>query len=222
VIPKQKAIIFDMDGVIANTEPLKAEAHVATVRQLGGNVSAQLYAKVMGQSQETVSATFIKSSMIRCDLDTYTKIFRRVYYELLDEKLEFIPGMPNFLQILANRGYSLALVSSSYLEAIRKILTILKIDDLFKLLVSADDVKTKKPSPEPYLLALQRLKVTSQNALVFEDSEAGIISAHDSGILVVAVRHNLNITHDFSSAVYTIESFVDTSFLIRLIDKILQ
>lgn len=217
-----KAIIFDMDGVIINTEPLKAKAHVATVNQLGGNASTQLYATVMGQSQEIVSNAFIYSSKISCELDEYIKIFGEIYHQLLDKNLEYMPGMPAFIQTLPMHGYLLGLVSSSSSTTIRKISKILEFSNFFNCIVSSDDVKTKKPSPEPYLLALQKLGITGQAALVFEDSEAGIISAHESGISVIAIRHAFNQSQDFSRAIHTIDSFVDGLSITKLIEQTLQ
>jgi HAD superfamily hydrolase (TIGR01509 family) len=219
---KQKAIIFDMDGVIVNTETLKARAHVATVEQLGGRASTALYAEVMGRSYEAVSMAFISSSGISCDFSEYRKIYGQTYYELLDKELDYMPGMPDFIKIMAKCGYSLGLVSSSSSGTIDKISRTLEFDHLFKYSVSAEDVEGKKPSPEPYLLALQLADVTSENAVVFEDSESGVISAHKAGIAVISIRHAFNRSHDFSYATHTIDSFLDASSIAQLIKRIWQ
>lgn len=216
---KHKAIIFDMDGVVVNTETLKAKAHVATVEQLGGRAPTALYAHVMGRSHEVVSKAFISSSGISCDLSEYMKLYKQTYYGLLDKGLEYTPGMPDFIQTLDRCGYSLGLVSSSSSDTVDKISRTLEFDPLFRYTVSAEDVETKKPSPEPYLLALQRADVASENALVFEDSEAGVISAHKAGIVVIAIRHVFNRSHDFSYAAHTIESFTDTQAVMQLIES---
>lgn len=98
----------------------------------------------MGQSQEIVSNAFISSSMISCDVSEYINIFEKIYHELLDNKLEYLPGMPNFINVLVSRGYPLGLVSSSSLATIKKISQVLNFDNLFTFTISSDDVKKQR------------------------------------------------------------------------------
>lgn len=217
-----KAVLFDMDGVIALTEYIKAEAHVGTIQQLGGKASANTYLEMIGQSHEKIRNAFIKASGIKVDPTTYSKIFRKIYNKLITERLEIRPGAKNLVKGLRKRGYLLGIVSSSSSSSIKQILTTGEILDDFKLYISSEDVKENKPNPEPYLLALKRLGVQPDDTLAFEDSSTGIVSARGAGIQVIAVRHDHNSNQNFDGTLAVLDSFLDTSTLLDMIDKVLH
>ena len=216
-----KAVLFDMDGVIALTEYIKARAHVATIEQLGGRASPDLYLRMIGQSHAAIRSAYLKTSGVEADPAVYSKTFRPIYNQLIADELEIRPGAKELVTELRARGYLLGIVSSSSTSSIVKILTAGGLIDDFQTSISADDVSKTKPDPEPYLLALKRLEAPCHQSLAFEDSSTGIESARGAGIRVIGVRHEHNLTQDFSGAIAVLDSFLNTGSILELIDSTL-
>jgi beta-phosphoglucomutase-like phosphatase (HAD superfamily) len=84
--------------------------------------------------------------------------------------------------------------------------------EYFDLVVGREDVRQHKPHPEAYVLALSRLNISAKDAVVFEDSEAGVVAGCAAGCRVVAIRHEYNRRHDFSEAMRVIESYDEFVF----------
>ncbi len=219
---KTRAILFDLDGVLVFTEPLKAEAHAATIKQFGGNVPASLYNSLIGQDHETVRGAFITASTLRIQPDKYTHLYREIYRRLLETDLKITPGSVELVRQLFVREYLLAVVTSTSKRAMQMILASAELARFFSAFVTSDDVSNKKPAADAYALALNRLKVSSNSAVAIEDSETGIDSAHKAGISVLAFRHSLNTSHDFSHADAVIDSLLDYQGIIQKIDYLLN
>jgi HAD superfamily hydrolase (TIGR01509 family) len=200
------AVMFDMDGVLADTERLKGLAHVATAAALGFAVHLDLYAEVMGQSSEKV-ALYILDSIGAKSVDPlhYENIFRGKYNTLIRKRLKPMPGAVELLEMLAG-SFRTAVVSSAERPVMDLILGRLKIVQLFDAIVSSEDVSKEKPNPEPYLLAARRLGTRNFRSVVFEDTEAGVRSAIEAGSRVIAVRHEFNLRHNFTDADLEVES----------------
>jgi len=220
-MPNQ-AVLFDLDGVLVTTEHLKAQAHVSTVERLGGKASIALYDQVMGQPHEEVRRAFLNAAGLQhADMDTYTRTFRQLYKELLENQLGTTPGVPDLLRQLAARHFRLAVVSSSSAETLNLILDRTTLSRYFDVRVAADDVKNKKPAPEAYLLALNRLSVAPSSVVVIEDSESGVKAAVGAGLPVLALRHSFNHSHDFSLAKQVLDSLTDTHAITQIIEALL-
>ena len=194
------AIMFDMDGVLADTEPLKGLAHVMAIATLGYVAHLDQYAEVMGQSSEQVALHFLNSVGAEAvDPEHYQSLFRREYAALINTQLRPMPGAIELVEMLAG-AFRIAVVSSSGRRTIDIILDRLQIIQLIDVIVSSEDVGQEKPSPEPYVLAAVRLGARNCRSVAFEDTEAGIQSAVRAGSRVIAVRHEFNRNHDFSDA----------------------
>jgi putative hydrolase of the HAD superfamily len=211
-----------MDGVLALTEPLKADAHVRTVKSLGGNARVDMYSKVMGQSFEKVRAFFSKNARIDTSPETYTQIFDQIYQVLLRTRLELTPGIMGLIHLLIAKGYLLAVVSSSPSETMDDILDGTGLSQYFDVRVSAEDVSREKPAPDSYLLALDLLNLSPTSVVVIEDSEPGIESAVGAGTKVIALRHAFNISQDFSKAHAILNSLRDIHAVTTIVDDLLR
>jgi HAD superfamily hydrolase (TIGR01509 family) len=217
---RNQAVLFDLDGVIIPTENIKGQVHAQTVASFGGNASPSLYVDYIGRSHEDVRRAYITASGIEIDPEAYTTTFRQIYHALLESDLAFSPGARELLGALARQGYRLALVSSSSLSSISLILNKLGLTAFFDTVVTADDVSRKKPAPDAYLAALDRLSLSSAQAIVFEDSQVGIQAALAAGLTVIAVRHASNHKQDFSLAFTLLDSLADTPSILRLIETL--
>lgn len=214
------AILFDLDGVLIPTENIKGQVHAQTVASFGGSVSPSLYVDLIGRAHEDVRRLFITASAIEIDPQAYTSKFRQIYHALLETDISFSPGAGELLLALSRQGYPLALVSSSSAATISLILEKLGLTGFFDAVVTADDVSHKKPAPDAYLLALERLSIPPARAVVFEDSGVGIQAASAAGATVIAVRHLVNHRQDFSPAFTVLDSLADTPSILALIETI--
>jgi HAD superfamily hydrolase (TIGR01509 family) len=215
-----QAVLFDLDGVIIPTEEIKGQVHAQTVASFGGSVSPSLYVDYIGRSHEDVRQAFITAARVEIDPEAYTRKFRQIYHALLEADLGFSPGADKLLNALAQRGYRLALVSSSSASSISLILAKLGIAGFFDAVITAEDVSRKKPAPDAYLAALKQLSISPPQAIVFEDSQVGIQAAAAAGVTVIAVRHSCNHKQDFSLAYTVLDSLADTPSILRLIETI--
>ena len=215
------AVIFDLDGVLVITEALKAQAHQEAVQFFGGRVELGFYGVVMGGSHESVRAAFMKEAALDIEPRDYSDRYGQIYESLLGSDLAVSPGVNELLKDLKQRGYALAVVTSSQQWMVDHIFAGTNISRFFDVVVSADDVARHKPAPDPYLAALELFGTPPDSALVFEDSEVGVAAAAAAGIPVIGLRHEFNAEHDFQPVDRTIQSFQDTEQVVRLVDEML-
>lgn len=214
----KRAILFDMDGVLVKTEPLKAQAHAATIQRFGGKVSRRIYREVMGQSHVRVSEAFLRAAGMDIDLREYDRVYDEIYGALLQTKLKPTPGVRKFIEAAQERGFQMTIISSSPRETMKRILEGTGLKRFFEVYVSADDVDNPKPSPDAYLLGLHLLNVPAEASIAIEDTPAGITAALRANLRVLAFRHPLNTQHSFSDASGIIGSFLDHESIFRWIN----
>ncbi len=103
-LPVHKAVLFDLDGVVALTEQLKARSHLEALRRLGGQAELADYLPLMGGAHESVRAGMIAVSGENIDPQEYTRQFREIYQELVDHELVIRPGITKLAQCIEKRG----------------------------------------------------------------------------------------------------------------------
>lgn len=218
----KKGVFFDMDGVLVQTEKLRAETHAHTVEILGGTLPISFYAEIggAGRSHNEVQKECIAKSGIAVSEGEYSNIFHAILKKRT-ETIEPIKGIPLLLWELRKNDYAIGLVSSSDRAIVEMIIIRTQLWRFFDTIVTGNDVTRIKPFPDGYLLALSQLGVSSDDAIAVEDSESGIRSAQAAKIPVIAYRHSENEKHDFSGA-KEIASFCNTSSIVRLIEEVLS
>jgi beta-phosphoglucomutase-like phosphatase (HAD superfamily) len=190
--------LFDLDGTIADTEVLKAKALSESIRKLGGNSPPEIYKKVMGKSWEVVTNTFLRHSNLESTLEQLNPLFRESYSKLIESELEDTRDAAFFLQRFNEKNFKLGLVSSASPWMIEKSLKKLRLPVSFDVIVSNADITKHKPDPEAYILSLNKLNLSADKAIAFEDSESGFQAASAAGIKVIGIKHSYNEFHDFS------------------------
>ncbi len=201
---RKRAVLWDMDGVLVPTEPLRAKAHAETVRRFGGNVPETFYLEIggAGRAHEEVRSIFMSAGgIIKVPTEEYAKVFQSYFRQLLCGILPN-PGVLGALSVLWTRSHLMGVVSSSSAEEVNFILQESGLDrfGFFGAVVTGDDVTNRKPAPDAYLLALARFSIEAEHAIAVEDSESGIGSAVSAGIRTIAFRHEYNADQDFSRA----------------------
>ena len=180
------AVVFDLDGVILETETLWNEVREGLVRERGGRWSETAQADMMGMSSTEWSRYMHDALGIPEPTEEISREVVRRMGERYAEKLPLIEGAVDAAKRLAAR-WPLGLASSSNRELIDRALDLSGLAASFRVTVSSEEVERGKPAPDVYLEAARRLGVDPARCAAIEDSASGIRSAHASGMLVVAI-----------------------------------
>jgi beta-phosphoglucomutase len=179
---KFDALLFDFDGVLADSERIHQRAWNQTLEPLGIQLDWDFYQKnFVGVSDEVA----VRERLHLTDTEGLVARKQALFRQAMAEAQPFLPDTVNLLKELSNI-YRLAVVSSSYKSEVEPPLIRAGIRQCFQLLVTGEDVQNFKPSPEPYLLAAERLR--ARQPLVIEDSDAGVASGRAAGFEVLRVN----------------------------------
>ena len=206
-LKEYQVYLFDMDGTLVNSEPLKGKALALACENYGSSVDFNIYKDVMGESWPIVTGHFFKHANISPELDEFNKHFRAHYERLLSENLELNKGAKAYIEHLNALGKKCGVVSSAATWMVKNILSALELNDAFDIVITQEHVTKHKPDPEAFNLALSKLNVSSEHTIIFEDSSAGVSAGKASGCEVIAIKHEFNGKNDLSRAVTSIGSF---------------
>jgi beta-phosphoglucomutase-like phosphatase (HAD superfamily) len=187
----KKAIIFDMDGVLLETEPQTFKFYQKYLQE---NFKILLkdedFKKKIGRKSIDFFNDILSDEDIKkIKIIDLVELKRKEFHNSLGSFVSAIPFGKELLKELKEKGYLLALASQNEKIMIEKSLEWLGIKDYFQIILSLQDIKNKKPDPEIYLLAMERLGVKPEESIIIEDSESGILAAKKSGAYVVALQH---------------------------------
>jgi HAD superfamily hydrolase (TIGR01509 family) len=194
-----KAVIFDMDGVIVDSEPINYEVIRITFEKAGVKISKKEFIEewvVKG----TGSREAIKRHDIKMSLEDLQKIKKKIYLDVLKRKVKLKPDAKRTI-INLHKKYKLALASQGHRYNIDIIVKKFKLSKFFQAIIGKQDVNKGKPNPEIFLKASKELKVKPEECLVIEDTEKGIIAAKRAGMICIAVPDSWTKRYnDFSKA----------------------
>jgi len=189
-----KALIFDLDGVLVDSEPLHQRSWLEAFERFGLTLSDGERELLHGRRGEQVLRLLREkrgASAPQGDWDGILAAKRALFAESMRRELRPVPGADAFLR--RHKGsLRLGLVSSARLQLIGQTLMIMNWRNIFEVLVGAEHVAEPKPHPEPYGRAADRFKLDPRQCLVFEDSRVGIASAIKAGCRVCAVATSLS------------------------------
>jgi len=184
---KIDCVIFDMDGVIINTEPLHKKAYFKTFTSLGLDVSDKLYHSLTGTS--TINAFQQLISHFQLDEDPQKLVLKkRAFFNELfytDKELDLIEGVLNIIQYFYHKDKALVLASSASMETINRVFTRFNLDQYFVAKLSGADLAQSKPHPEIFEKAAIAGNTPKENCIVIEDSDNGVQAANSAGIFCV-------------------------------------
>ena len=184
--PEIVAVVFDMDGVLVDTEHLWDEVREELTGEWGGRYTPEAQEAMMGMSSHEWSRYLHETVGLRESPETINaEVVRRMLarYEI---ELPVVPGAGETVRRLADDGYRLAVASSSNRELIDAVLRRLELAALFEATVSSEEVGRGKPAPDVYLEAARRLDVPASRCAAVEDSASGIRAAREAGMRVIA------------------------------------
>jgi HAD superfamily hydrolase (TIGR01509 family) len=203
------SIIFDLDGLLADTERLHCLAYQDALRAYGAVVSDYEYAEHWVRSGRGINE-WISEHGLTLDPLALRAHKSRCYLDLLMSELRPMKGALALLEHLHGRK-KLALASSSYPDAVEGVLAGLGIAHYFQVIVTGLDVPQVKPAPDIFLLAAQQLGATPSQCIVLEDAEKGIIAASLAGMRCIAIPNPHTRYHDFSKATRICSSLNDVT-----------
>ena len=181
-----RALLFDLDGTIAETDSLHLPTWVDTLEPYGVEVDEEFYRdRISGRNTNEIVRELIPDltdEQRKSIGDAKEASFRERASEL-----EPLPGLVHFVERGRKLGMHIALVTNAPGENVEVILLALKLRDLFDVVVLADEVEAVKPDPAPYRAALEKTGVPADRALAFEDSVSGISSSLAAGISTVGI-----------------------------------
>lgn len=180
------AVVFDMDGVLIETEQLWDEVRADLARETGARYDAAAQRAMMGMSSPEWSALMEELGVPGPPSAINDEVVRRLLARYR-EQLPLIPGALAAVQHMADAGFTLAVASSSNKALIEHVLDASGLAPLFAAAVSSEEVARGKPSPDVYLEACRRIGVAPARAVAVEDSHSGIRSAHAAGLRVLAI-----------------------------------
>ena len=183
----QQGVLFDLDGVVVMSEHLKAQSHSATVTAFGGDVPPEFYATIMGQSHDVVRRAFIGASGKSIDPNAYSDVYESDLHTRMRSDIRAAEGAPALLASLNEHNYALALVTSSLTWMMDLALSMTQTGQHFHTKICADDVQRHKPAPDAYLLALERLQLTRQAAVVIDGHEVAVEDIEGTDALLARV-----------------------------------
>jgi len=209
------AIIFDFDGVIADTEPLHFAGFRQTLAEIGISLTeSDYYANYLGYDDRGCFIAALTTNQHPTDPSALTQLMQRkahVYLELVKDHLVIFPGVREFVREAA--AYPLAIASGALRHEIEVILEKAGLRKEFLHITSAEDVTRGKPDPQPFLQALNALNrqcpeqaITAESCLAIEDSIPGIRSAKTAGMKVLAVAntHTIQDLHEAHAVVQSL------------------
>ena len=186
-INKIKAIIFDMDGVIFDTEKVYLHIWTKVFENYGYKMRKDIYCSVLGTGRENVKKVFLSNFGENLPIDDMYIEKDEELKRAVDNGIPLKNGAYEILLYLKKNNYKIALATSAIQERALKQLSNANIKEFFDAIVCRDEVKETKPNPEIFLKAAEKLGVSPDRCIVIEDSSAGIKAAYDAGMIAIHV-----------------------------------
>ena len=213
-----QTVIFDMDGVIVDTEPVHHYAYNQHFKQLNIEVSPEMYASFTGNSTKNTYEKLIANFEITESIPDLVEAKRNLFNDAFDSKedLYLIDGVEDLIKELHSNGMQLILASSSANVTIDRVFTRFELHKCFTHLVSGEDFPNSKPHPAIFEHAAKLSGNSVEHCIVIEDSTNGILAAKAAGIYCVGYDSFNTKLQDYSKADLVIKDFSELNFeLIR-------
>ena len=176
-----KAILWDMDGTLIDSEPAHERAFHAAIEAMGATTPENTHDELLGSSFIEVHKKDVEVTGLELSLQEWLDI-KWKYYQLCSEGITPLKNSQKILETFKAKGIPMALVSNSTRDEVTLNLEITKLADYFQTTVSRNDVENGKPSPDGYLTGAKALSVSADECLVIEDSITGALAGLAAGM----------------------------------------
>ena len=211
------AIIFDLDGVLLDSEGLQYQAYAQVLRAFGVTITLEEYAQhwiAAGHGPEYA----VRRYELPVDEPGLRALKHPVYHEILRQRAALMPGAFDVLARLHSR-FSLGLATNSIRSDVAFVMDRFDLRRFFASIITREDYALPKPNPDAFLTAAAGLKVPPHACLVVEDAHKGILAAHRAGAVAVAVPNLYTRGNDFSLAAAILDSLEDLT--VTLVEALL-
>jgi HAD superfamily hydrolase (TIGR01509 family) len=205
-------VVFDLDGVVWDGEPLYHEAFNIVLEPYGYSMTSEEYAQIIGQSTEAAWAWVLRRLQVSGSPDRFYDRYDEVVLDLLKGPVKPLPGVRELLAELARRGVPVGLATASFRNWVDATLAGLGLEDAFAVTVSASEVEQAKPAPDLYVAAARGLGLHPASCVAIEDTVPGIQSALSAGMYAIQVRASSTALPPIDEADRVIESYADFDF----------
>lgn len=204
-----KTVIFDMDGVIVDTEPIHYFAYMKHFKHLNIDVTDEMYASFTGFSTKNTYQKLKETFNLLDEVDGLVDYKRELFNNAFDEKedLDLLPGVKDLIVALYNNGIQLIVASSASNVTIHRVFNCFGLHQYFSHIVSGEDFPQSKPHPAIFLKAAELSGTPVEECIVIEDSTNGIKAAKAAGIYCVGYKSEHSKMQDISLADMIINHF---------------
>ena len=212
----KKAVIFDMDGVLVDSQPLHFTGDRLLLKYCGVEVTEDDMVKYAGSSNPNRFKKFTEIYHLKNTVKEMDHVRENIMEKLVDESdLKAISGIPSLLKDLKDHHFLIALASSSSYGFIHSILDKTGIKDYFDYILSGEDLVNSKPAPDIFLKAAKELGCDPKTCVVVEDSNNGVKAAVAANMKCIGYVNKTSGAQDLSQATIVIENFndIDAGFI---------
>lgn len=211
-----EAAIFDMDGVLIDSEPLHLKLEEEFYKILGVDVSLEEHLTYVGTTSHFMWSNIINKYKLPYTVEELVEKDRKRYLDYITDNKEdgIIPieGVKDLIEDLYKRGTKLAVASSSPFNVIEIVVEKLGLSKYFDELVTGDFVEKSKPEPDIFLYAANKLKKDPKNCAVIEDSHNGVLAAKKAGMKVIGFQNPNSGNQDLKVADIIVNSFHELNY----------
>ena len=204
-----KAVIYDMDDLMVNSDPLHIVAWEKLLTEYGHKFSdlpESTRSNFIGKRVSDICEEIINTLNLDTDFESFYEKRIKLFLDIVKDKLEVMPGLLYSLKLFKSNDYKIALASSGAQVYIDLVLDRFNIRDYFDVIVSGDSVKKGKPNPETYTVASNMLGFNPEECVVLEDAKNGIDAAIDAGCSCLAIINPNTPPQDQSRATLILNS----------------
>lgn len=209
-----KTVIFDMDGVLVDTEPVHYDVSLLQFKDLDIEVPDEMYHTFTGNSNKMIYQKIKDRFQLTHEIEDLIEAKNKLFLEAFDKKedLYLMPGVKDLIIDLYANGIQLIVASSSEMAIINKVFERFDLNQYFTHKVSGEDFPESKPNPAIFLKAASYSRAPINECLVIEDSTNGITAAKAAGLFCIGYKGKTGVGQDQSKADMIITDFSDLSF----------
>jgi HAD superfamily hydrolase (TIGR01509 family) len=199
---KNKSLfIFDMDGVIVDTEPLYIKMNKDFLSQHNAFISDEAYNQFIGISATTMWDYLREKYHLPFTTNELIGLEKQAKYDILDKSpLKPIDGIVDLLDMLKSKNYRIAIASSSMRKNIELIISKTNLNGYFDCFISGEDIQYGKPAPDIFLKAMNHFHEIPENCIVLEDSKNGVLAANAANMFCIGFQNKNSGNQDLSTA----------------------
>ena len=218
---KIKGVLFDMDGTVLDSEGLFEQAQLLLLEEYGVISSNSELEEFKGMSYKDFYPRFMSKFNVVEEVDCIRSKLRTYLHKIMETDLKFIDGFENFYKsYIKDSNLKVGLITNTTRLSYEKIQTCIHIDDYFNFVITVTEAKEPKPSPVPYIQAMEYLSLDVNETIIIEDSKTGLLSAVRSKAKVLGITTSLS-NHqikDIDQDIIVANSYKDISEYFKNLD----